>query len=152
MLHPGSGSPRKNWPADRWRALLDHLLRATPASTPLVVILGEAESTAWENPFPTLPDSPAPCRAPGSSRLVVLRQRPLEELVAVLAGARLFLGHDSGISHLAAACGAPCVLLFGPTAPAIWAPPGEHVRVIAAGPDLAALPLERVLAALPPLA
>jgi ADP-heptose:LPS heptosyltransferase len=40
------------------------------------------------------------------------------------------MGHDSGISHLAAAAGAPCVLLFGPTDPAVWAPANPGVRVI----------------------
>lgn len=163
VLHPGSGSPRKNWPADRWRALIDHLLRLTPPSTSLVLILGEAEHAAWPASAPATPSHvvppPAPTPSltsssaappPSPSRLVHLRQRPLEELVSLLAGARLFLGHDSGISHLAAACGAPCLLLFGPTDPTVWAPPGDHVRLLSAGPDLAALPLERVVAALPP--
>jgi heptosyltransferase-3 len=41
-----------------------------------------------------------------------------------------FLGHDSGISHLAAACGVPSLLLFGPTDPAVWAPPQPWVRIL----------------------
>ena len=52
---------------------------------------------------------------------------PLPELAAILARARLFLGHDSGISHIAAAAGAPSLLLFGPTDPDIWAPLGRPV-------------------------
>jgi heptosyltransferase-2 len=44
----------------------------------------------------------------------------------------IFIGHDSGISHIAAATGAPCVLLFGPTDPAIWAPANENVTVLRA--------------------
>jgi len=46
----------------------------------------------------------------------------------------IFLGHDSGISHLAAAAGANCILLFGPTDPAVWAPQNDNARVIRA-PD-----------------
>jgi heptosyltransferase III len=42
----------------------------------------------------------------------------------------LFIGHDSGISHLAAAVETPCLLLFGPTDPAIWAPANLQVRVL----------------------
>jgi len=46
----------------------------------------------------------------------------------------IFVGHDSGISHLAAAAGATCILLFGPTDPAIWAPLNDNAHVIQA-PD-----------------
>ena len=54
--------------------------------------------------------------------LRIHRHLALEELAGMLAGARGYLGHDTGISHLAAACGMDCVLLFGPTEPAVWAP------------------------------
>ena len=65
----------------------------------------------------------------------------------MLTRCRLFVGHDSGISHLAAAVGVPCVLLFGPTDPDIWAPPQPQVRVVRS-PDetLVGLPLETVKA------
>jgi heptosyltransferase-2 len=69
----------------------------------------------------------------------------LPSLAAVLERAALFLGHDSGISHLAAAVSAPCLLLFGPTDPAIWAPANHQVRIaIAPNGDLSALSLEAV--------
>ncbi|MBL9186411.1 MAG: glycosyltransferase family 9 protein [Opitutaceae bacterium] len=128
VIHPGSGSPRKNWPRERWLALIAEL----PA--PVTLILGEAELErgAWP--------------VPGS--VTVLRQPPLETLVALLAVCRLFLGHDSGVSHLAAACGAPCVLLFGPTDPAVWAPPAPRVNVIRRGPTLDCIAVSDVLAAI----
>lgn len=107
-VHPGSGSPRKNWPLDRWRELLPQL------PSPVALILGEAEGAG----------------AAGLPAQRILQGRSLEELVAHLARCRLFIGHDSGISHLAAAAGARCVLLFGPTDPAIWAPPAPMVRVL----------------------
>ncbi len=51
----------------------------------------------------------------------------LGDLADWLAGARLFVGNDSGITHLAAAVGTPTLALFGPTDPAIWAPRGARV-------------------------
>jgi len=57
----------------------------------------------------------------------------LPHLAAILEHS-IFVGHDSGISHLAAAARARCVLLFGPTNPAIWAPANRDVR-IARAPD-----------------
>jgi ADP-heptose:LPS heptosyltransferase len=67
----------------------------------------------------------APLRAlPGA---VVARNRPLRELGAILARAGLYVGNDSGITHLAAAWGAPTLALFGPTDPAVWAPLGPRV-------------------------
>jgi ADP-heptose:LPS heptosyltransferase len=73
---------------------------------------------------------------------------PLRKLAAQLAQCRLFLGHDSGVSHLAAACGVPCVLLFGPTDPAMWAPPSPHVRVLKRGAEMNSISVEDVRALL----
>jgi heptosyltransferase-2 len=58
--------------------------------------------------------------------------QPLTAVAAVIARCDVFIGHDSGISHVAAAVGARSVLLFGPTDPEVWAPRGSHVRVIRA--------------------
>ncbi len=127
VIHPGSGSPTKNWPADRWREVIRELGR------PVVLVLGEAEASTW----PSLP-----------ARAVAWRNCDLETLVAGLAGGGLFLGHDSGIGHLAAACGRTCVLLFGPTEPAMWAPPSPRVTVLRGGGQLAGLGVPEVLAAI----
>lgn len=54
----------------------------------------------------------------------------LYELGCWLASARVYVGNDSGITHLAAAVGTPVVALFGPTDPAVWSPRGERVAVI----------------------
>jgi heptosyltransferase-2 len=56
---------------------------------------------------------------------------PLPQLAGILERS-IFVGHDSGISHLAAAAGAQCILLFGPTDPGVWAPLNEKVQVIRA--------------------
>ena len=137
-LHPGSGGEHKIWPAGQWAALGGALFGLAPGARVLLVG-GEADHAqlahlreAW----------------PGRAVHTAL-DLPLPELAAVLQPARLFLGHDSGISHIAAAVGAPSLLLFGPTDPEVWAPPSGPVRIVRApGNDLALLPLEAVVQAL----
>ena len=118
-IHPGSGSPRKNWPLEKWSELGLALLGSSPQT---LLIGGEADEERVA----------ALCAAWNDSPILVARHLPLPQLAALLARARLFIGHDSGISHLAAAVGAPCLLLFGPTDPAVWAPANPQVRVLAA--------------------
>lgn len=133
-IHPGSGSPRKNWPMENWLELIAML------PGPLALVLGEAEVERWVALSPS--HSLKPRVADKSLHLLV--NRPLEELVMHFARSRLFLGHDSGISHLAAASGAPCVLLFGPTEPSVWAPPAPNVRVLRRRSDLGSLSPDEV--------
>ena len=67
-------------------------------------------------------------------------------LAGVLAKSTRHFGHDTGISHLAAAVGVPVTVLFGPTDPAIWAPRGGNVRIVrAAEGNLGALTVAEVL-------
>ena len=135
-LHPGSGSPRKNWPLENWRALGAALLAQTPPPR-LLLIGGEADRAQLD----------ALTAAWRGVPVLLARDLPLPHLAALLARCRLFLGHDTGISHLAAATGAPSLLLFGPTDPAVWAPANPHVSIIAApGGDLAALPIATIQA------
>jgi heptosyltransferase-3 len=133
-IHPGSGSAKKNWPLARWIELCRWLRDAHRAE--LLIITGEADTPAAAalSPFGT-----------------AAHQLPLPQLVARLAQCRLFVGHDSGISHLAAACTVPSLLLFGPTDPALWAPPAPHVRVLNPGPSLDSISLADVQRALDPL-
>ena len=131
-LHPGSGSPQKNWPLPSWLELAAWL-RATH-SADLLIITGEAEPPAARAAF-----------APFGTSAHAL---PLEALIMRLSSCRFFIGHDSGISHLAAACGVPSLLLFGLTDPAIWAPPAPHVQVLRHAPTLDPLPLSAVQTAL----
>jgi heptosyltransferase-3 len=119
-LHPGSGSARKNWPAERWAEIADWL--HAEYDHPVFIISGEAEP-------------PALLAGHGEP----WRNLPLPELAARLSRCRLFLGHDSGVSHLAAAMGIPGLLLFGPTDPTVWAPPCPQVRVLRNGPAVADL-------------
>jgi heptosyltransferase-3 len=121
-IHPGSGGERKNWPADRWLELGRWLQSFPPSERPrLLVVGGEADEKALA--------ALRGLSAPGHP-VMLAENLPLPQVAALLAAADLFLGHDSGISHLAAAVGAPCVLLFGPTDPDIWAPPCPAVTIL----------------------
>ena len=132
-LHPGSGSPRKNWPVEKWVELGRRLLGR---DVQLLIVGGEADEErvavlrkAWQD-----------------AAVLVARHLPLPHLAAILARSRLFIGHDSGISHLAAAVGAPSLLLFGPTDPAVWAPANAGVCVLEAPEgDLGKLEVETVI-------
>jgi heptosyltransferase-3 len=135
-IHPGSGSPRKNWPFERWTELMARLEK------PILLVLGEAEMERWSAP------SLARFSSTASKQIEIANNLPLSELAAAVTRCRLFLGHDSGVSHLAAAVGTPCVLLFGPTDPTMWAPPGDRVRVLSRGTDLKTLGVDEVLSAL----
>jgi heptosyltransferase-2 len=137
-LHPGSGGERKNWPAAQWAALGDPLFRLAPDARVLLVG-GEADHAQLDHLH----------HAWSGRAIHTARDLPLPHLAAILGRARLFLGHDSGISHIAAAAGAPTLLLFGPTDPDIWAPLSGRVRIVRAPDnDLALLPLDTVAKAL----
>lgn len=128
-LHAGSGSPRKNWPPERFA----DLARGLAAGNPFLVVRGPADAEAVA---PLL-------RLPNAVLADALHPR---QLGALLARAGLFVGNDSGVTHLAAAAGAPTLALFGPTDPAQWAPIGRAVRVLR-GEPLDALQIPEVEAA-----
>ena len=133
-LHPGSGSEKKNWPIERWTELGQHLFSK---GNKILVVGGEADAErlrvlgmAWKD---------KPVRLAWSLAL--------PHLAALFEGS-VFVGHDSGISHIAAAVGARSVLLYGPTDPAVWAPANENVTVLRAPDgDLGLLAVDRVIAA-----
>ena len=137
-FHPGSGSEIKNWPLENWIEIGNRLLASTDFSGSIVIVFGEADKrqatrlgSIWQ-----------------SLRVRLVENLPLPHLAAVLEGT-IFIGHDSGISHLAAAAGANCILIFGPTDPAIWAPLNENVCVLhAPDRDLHRLPVDVVCDAL----
>jgi len=137
-LHPGSGSETKNWPLERWAAVAKSLL-SVDTSRRLLLIGGEADAARMAQLSEALPNE----------RVQFAQNLSLVELAGRLQNCALFLGHDSGISHLAAAVGTPCLLLFGSTDPAIWAPANRNVRVLRAPAGaLRRLAVETVLAAL----
>ena len=113
-VHPGSGSPTKNWSHQSWSKVITEL-HQKHSGAEFLITSGEAEHSAISD-FLQLIDA-------GGVRYRHLQDLPLHELGIILQQADLFLGHDSGISHLAASVGTQGLILFGPTNPAVWAPP-----------------------------
>jgi heptosyltransferase-3 len=123
VIHPFSGSPKKNWPLERYQELAR--------------VLGARLPVRW-------------CAGPTEPLEGAVRIDDLFELACWLAGARLYIGNDSGITHLAAAVATPVLALFGPSDPAVWAPRGPQVRIVATqtpGEPIDRLSFEQVLAA-----
>jgi ADP-heptose:LPS heptosyltransferase len=109
-FHPGSGSERKNWPINKFEALAEKLREK---GFRIVWIMGPADAVF----------------SPPSTDILV-RNAPLPLLVHIFARSCLYVGNDSGISHLAAACGAASVVLFGPSDPEVWRPCGKKVAIV----------------------
>jgi heptosyltransferase-3 len=101
VIHPFSGSAGKNWPLNRFREVAARL----------------ALPVRW-------------CAGPEEGLEGAERFENLYDLACWLATARVYIGNDSGITHLAAAVGTPVVAIFGTTDPVVWAPRGERVRVV----------------------
>jgi ADP-heptose:LPS heptosyltransferase len=66
----------------------------------------------------------------GATAPILAKDLSLLGLASVMDGCRLFVGNDSGITHMAAALGLPAVAIFGPSDHKIWSPRGEKVAVV----------------------
>lgn len=119
LVHPGSGSARKNWPAERFVAMARRLVRD---GWQVVTVIGPAEAECW----------PAERLESLTEGGLVWAQPALELLAGALASAACHVGNDSGPSHLAAAVGSPTVALFGPSRADHFAPVGPRVTVLTA--------------------
>jgi heptosyltransferase-2 len=120
-VHPGSGSPKKNWSAEKWGTLGLRLIDAFP-DVELILVGGEADGEVLQKIQRCWP----------ADRFREARDLALPLLAAILRECDFFCGHDSGVSHIAAAVGVRSLLLFGPTDPGVWAPANKTVRVVAA--------------------
>jgi heptosyltransferase-3 len=110
VIHAAPMFQYKRWTAEGWRELAHHL-RARGLKVVATGGPAAAERTYLDAVWGALPD-------------VVRRDRQLSwpGLAALLAHARLFVGPDTSVTHLAAATGCPTVALFGPTDPRLWGP------------------------------
>ena len=127
-VHPGSGSDRKNWPVEKFAAVCRWLVDEMSAQ--LVMVRGEADEVPGRRLLEAL----------GSRPVRVAEGLQLPELGAVLERCALFLGNDSGITHLAVAVTPPTIALFGPVSQWVWEPRGERVCVVKfGGEDVAAV-------------
>ncbi len=117
VLHVGSGATKKNWPLEQWVQLVE-LLRKQGRR--VKVLVGEAESERLST------DDLSKLRTVAD----LYQPNDLAELLFVLRGTGLFVGHDTGPTHLAAMCGLPTHALFGPASNATaWGPVGPRVQV-----------------------
>jgi ADP-heptose:LPS heptosyltransferase len=133
IVHPGSGSPAKNWPAERFLELIARL-RGNGES--VRVLMGEVEDERW----------PKELIARFADAATIIRPQSDVELMNELLAARAFIGNDSGPGHLSGILGVASLVLFGPTSPARWKPLGPHVSVLHAEP-LDSLTVEQVIRA-----
>lgn len=133
-IHPGSGSVKKNWPLDRWLRLLTQIQNCHPDIF-FSVFIGEAELHTVEE-----------------IRLVIDPRRvhfsicqPLDEVVRWLVGSHAYVGHDSGVTHLAAALSVPTLVLWGPSSLQVWRPPQPWVRILQHPLGISSIPEQLVI-------
>jgi ADP-heptose:LPS heptosyltransferase len=132
-VHPGSGSERKNWPEEHWQELLQRIVSET--NWRVLLVGGEAEETRLQGLSSLVP----------VERLNIAVCQPLPELATRLAGSDVFIGHDSGITHLAAAVGLSGITLWGETNPSVWQPRSARFELLQDNGGLACLAPDRVL-------
>ena len=120
LVHPGSGSRHKCVNPDIWGSVTRGLNEQGVQS---LLLEGPADREVIQDLLDQL-----------SHRPILLRDLSLSLLAGVLSLTDLYVGHDSGVTHLAALLGVPTVALFGPTDPARWAPRGTAVTVLQAQP------------------
>ncbi len=117
-IHPGSGSKEKNWPFQEYLSVMRGLHETTSAY--FLIIEGPADTAVVERIKRELDTIP----------FVLLQNLELPLLASLLQHCSLFIGNDSGITHMAAAVDIPTIAMFGPTDPRTWAPRGERVMIM----------------------
>ncbi|HPD60406.1 MAG TPA: glycosyltransferase family 9 protein [Thermodesulfobacteriota bacterium] len=117
-IHPGSGSSKKCWPKEKFVALIRWAKRYLGAT--ILLISGPADKDIFEAIWPSIK---------GCSPLVA-KNLPLNHLAAILERCNVYVGNDSGITHLAASVGTPTLALFGPTDFRIWGPRNDNVKCL----------------------
>jgi ADP-heptose:LPS heptosyltransferase len=124
IVHPVAATPEKTWRADGFLAVAEHL-KSRGLET---VFIGGAG------------DDLSPFRA-----YRTVAGAPLSEIKALLAGAALFVGNDSGPAHMAAAFGVPSIVIFGPSDPEIWGPWRTASEVVRAPEGIGRVEIAQVL-------
>ena len=136
VLRPGAATSSSRWDSKRWPvekfAEVARWLAETRGLTP-IVNLGPGD----EGLAPAVERHIAP-------HFVVLESLDLRELIAFLAGAKLFVGNDTGPTHIAAAAGRPVVAIFGSSNPAHWRPWGVEHRVVQSSAGIPSVTVEQI--------
>ncbi|MBV8085183.1 MAG: glycosyltransferase family 9 protein [Chloroflexi bacterium] len=142
-LLPGAGSPAKRWPAERFASAAKALSSGRLAATSPPHTAGAAGAAQGASGGATIALVEGPADRDAVAAVLacgvnaeVWRGLTLAELAARLAGSRLVIGNDSGVTHLAAAVGAPTVGLYVSTNPSVWGIRAARTRRLS-GPDVA---------------
>lgn len=122
-MHIGSGSRKKVWSASYFAKLSEQLIKN--GCVKIILPIGPADEEVVQDYFSLIV----------SDTIFPLTNLPLNELAAVLQQCDLYVGNDSGITHLATAVGTPIVALFGPTDPKVWGPRGDKVFMLYKGSE-----------------
>ena len=123
LLHPGSGGKQKLWAVEGWLSVIDKL--SAHSTIRFALLQGPADAGIVQHLRSQLEPN----------ALIPVENWQLGKLAALMREADLYLGNDSGITHLAAASGTPTIALFGPTDPQIWGPQGPQVSIIRWQPE-----------------
>ena len=130
LFHPGSGGRGKNYSPRFWLALIKEMkINALGENGPLRVLLGPAEEGVVSFFKEHL------CQ----EGIIVDLCPTMDRLVPMLEKGALYIGHDSGITHLAALVGIPTLALFKSSSLDQWHPLGVRVHALKAletGTDL----------------
>jgi ADP-heptose:LPS heptosyltransferase len=121
-IHPGSGSKKKVWSLERFLELIHYFQKRF--NSRILIVLGPAEGQEVQKAFGGMEWELGPT-AP-----LLIKGLSLLQLASVIEGCHLFIGNDSGITHMAAALGLPTIAIFGPSDHKIWSPRGEKVFVV----------------------
>ena len=124
IVHPGSGSARKCPPIEVMESLVDELVEGAKAN--VAWMIGPDE---WERHGETFHQRL-------SRRAPVLWREDVENAADLVAGADVYIGMDSGMTHVAAVCSRRTVAIFGPTDPAVWRPIGDSCEIVGFPADL----------------
>lgn len=107
----------KEWPIDHAIELVKGLV-----SGGRQVVLSGSGSVADRAKVARVVDGIA-ARGEGPAQVLnVCGRLDLNQMTSLLQGAALYIGPDTSITHLAAACGTPTLALFGPISPTLWGP------------------------------
>jgi len=119
VIHPGSGSIKKNWDKEKFLKVY----RLLSEEKDCFILLGYAEEHMRDFWQKNIPDE----------RIISLPD--MNTLMDYIRETEIYIGNDSGISHLFAASGVFSIVIFITTSPLVWSPKGENVKILCKSPD-----------------
>ncbi len=134
-IHPGSGGAAKCWPIESFANVITELGRQ---QIPVLLLAGPADTERLATLLKLIATPPTP------SLLKIMTNAPLVNVAKQLKNCSVYLGNDSGITHLAAMIGLPTIALFGPSDPNVWRPVGPHIYVLY-NPELEGIRCDTIL-------